>query len=299
MRTGALMSQLSKRYLVSILAALWTFGCSNNPLKPDPNRGDINLNGFSFEISDAVLFSNYFVYGETVFTIDKAAQMAASDVNVDGNQLTVADLVYLTLIINGDASPRPKPKLIPMVINYSHNFSGIMSVNNNVYIGAAFIVVSGQTTPVLLADDMGMVYAYNGTDTRILVWSRDGNSFTGDFLIVSGNVVSLEIATSEGQPTILENSSLELFHLHQNYPNPFSTMARISFALARDFSVSLNITDAGGREVFRHSGFHQAGTTEVDWNGTNQSGQIAPSGTYYCSLTVEGKTQRIKMLKVG
>jgi hypothetical protein len=297
MRTGALMPQLSKRYFVSILVALWTFGCSNNHLNPDPNRGDINLNGFSFEISDAVLFSNYFVYGETVFMIDKAAQMAATDVNVDGKQLTVADLVYLTLIVNDEASPRPK--LIPMVIDYSHNYSGIMSINNNVYIGAAFIVVTGETTPVLLANNMDMEYAYNGTDTRILVWSRDGNSFTGDFLNVSGHVVSLEMATSDGQPTILENSSLEMFHLHQNYPNPFSTKTRISFALARDFSVFLNITDAGGREVFRHSGFHQAGTSEVDWNGTNQSGQIAPNGTYYCSLTVEGKTQRIKMLKVG
>ncbi|MCK4460195.1 MAG: hypothetical protein KAW46_00235, partial [candidate division Zixibacteria bacterium] len=56
-------------------------------------RGDINLNGNSNEIADAVLFSNYFVKGLVVFNVNVQGQIAASDVNADGLTLSVADLV--------------------------------------------------------------------------------------------------------------------------------------------------------------------------------------------------------------
>ncbi len=71
-------------------------------------RGDINLNGFGYEIADAVLFSHYFIYGLPVFTINQAGQIAASDANADGLALTVADLVYLIRVVVGDALPYDK-----------------------------------------------------------------------------------------------------------------------------------------------------------------------------------------------
>ena len=49
------------------------------------DRGDINLNGVANEVADAVLLGNYFVYGLSVFTINIEGQIAASDVNADGN----------------------------------------------------------------------------------------------------------------------------------------------------------------------------------------------------------------------
>jgi hypothetical protein len=55
-----------------------------------------------YEIADAVLFSNYFIRGLPVFTINQAGQVAASDVNADGLVLTVADLVYLIRAVVGD-----------------------------------------------------------------------------------------------------------------------------------------------------------------------------------------------------
>ncbi|MFQ5452946.1 MAG: hypothetical protein ACE5D6_02015, partial [Candidatus Zixiibacteriota bacterium] len=81
------------------------------PPSNQADRGDINLNGVAYEIGDAVLFSNYFIYGLSVFTIDLARQIASTDVNADGLTLSVADLVLLIRIIIGDADPFPK--LIP------------------------------------------------------------------------------------------------------------------------------------------------------------------------------------------
>jgi len=282
------------RTTILVLSTLLLYGCDSNPVKPDPNRGDLNLNGLAFEIADAILYSNFFIYGPPVFSVDPRLQIAASDINVDGKQLTVADFVYLSLIVVGDASPRPK--LTPVEVRYTHDNQGVMSVKDYVQIGAAFIVVSGETTPTLLADNMEFNYTYNGTNTRILVWSQDGNSFTGDFLSVSGNVISLEMATFEGQPIIFETIIPEFFHLNQNYPNPFSSKTRISFALPEDSEFTLIINDYNGHEVFRVVGFAPAGVTEIDWDGTDKSGRQLSNGVYYCRLTIRGETQMIKML---
>ena len=46
--------------------------------------GDINLNNVSCEVGDAVLYSNYFIYGESVFAINLYAQIRQSDINQDG-----------------------------------------------------------------------------------------------------------------------------------------------------------------------------------------------------------------------
>ena len=73
------------------------------------NRGDLNLNGIAYEIADYVLYIQYFFFGIGVFTINVEAQIAASDVNGDGNALTFADLIYLYRVIVGDAMPVPGP----------------------------------------------------------------------------------------------------------------------------------------------------------------------------------------------
>jgi hypothetical protein len=70
------------------------------------DRGDLNLNGIANEIADAVLYSNYFLYGISALDpLFLEAQIAASDVNADGVPLTVGDLVYLLRIVVGDALP--------------------------------------------------------------------------------------------------------------------------------------------------------------------------------------------------
>jgi len=106
------------------------FECFNNPMpgKPLPipfvyyygggvdivhpgdidDRGDVNMNGVANEIADAVVFTNYFIYGFAAFTVSIEGQKAATEINGDGIALTVADLVYLIRVIVGDAMPLPK-----------------------------------------------------------------------------------------------------------------------------------------------------------------------------------------------
>jgi hypothetical protein len=261
-------------------ADFWNGGIDIVCVDSIDDRGDINLNGLANEIADAVLFSNYFVYGPGVFTVNSAGQIAATDINADGSVLTVADLVYLIRVVVGDATAIPK--LSPLAVSYTHNSKGVMTVKDNVEIGAAFVVVSGEATPVLLADNMEMLYAYDGVNTRVLVWSQGARSFTGDFLNVNAQVVSLEMATFEGQPVALEVLPTE-FALEQNYPNPFNPTTRISFNLPTKSDYTLTIYNVNGQEVKSFAGSAEAGVQHVEW----EAGSVVASGVYLYRLVAD------------
>ncbi|MCH7689911.1 MAG: T9SS type A sorting domain-containing protein [candidate division Zixibacteria bacterium] len=265
----------------------WNGGISIVCVNDAGNRGDINLNNLSNEVADAVLFSNYFVYGIVVFTIDPPAQIAATDVNADGTVLSVADLVYLIRIVIGDAQPLPKFTPTEVAVRYTHDINGVMSIKDDVQIGAAHIVISGEVTPILLADEMEIQYAFDGTNTRVLVWSVEGNSFTGDFLNVTGDVVSLEMATYEGHPVSLEVLPTE-YALNQNYPNPFNPSTVISFSLPTKSDYTLTIFNVNGQKVAAFDGSAEAGEHEVVW----EAGTVHASGIYFYRLVAENGSDR-------
>jgi len=144
-------------------------------------RGDVNLNEIGYEVADVVLFSQYFVYGAGVFVINPDGQIAATDANADGIVLSVADLVYMIRVVIGDANAYPKT-VVPVNASYVQTSAGVISVDADVEMGAALVVASGDLEPELLANDMDMIYNYDGVNTRILVYSINGESFTGEFL---------------------------------------------------------------------------------------------------------------------
>ncbi len=299
------MSNHSKQVLILILALFCAFGCSskpNDPVKPSFSHGDINLNGLANEVADAVLFSNYFVYGLGVFTVDQAEQIAETDVNKDGTSLTIADLVYLTRIVIGDAMP--KPKTDSLTVRYrQYTYSGILSVMDNVKIGAASIVLEGNVEPTLLANNMKLEYAYDAANdvTRTLVYSMGkGQSFTGEFMNTRGaNLIGVEMATFEGQPVKLELFYPDPFYLFQNYPNPFALETIIQFSLYSRSEATLIISNQEGTPVFELTQFYEAGFHLIDWKAQDEDRRKLPGGTYFCSLTVGGHTQSIEMFLIG
>jgi hypothetical protein len=254
------------------------------------DRGDINLNGIPNEVSDAVLLGNYFIYGLAVFTVNLEGQIAASDVNADGVVLSVADLVFMIRVVVGDAQPYNKVA-VPVNVRYSQSIDGRLSVNDDVAIGAAVLLVEGEVVPILLAAQMELKYNFDGTKTHILVWSIDGHSFTGDFLQVNGEVTSIEMATAEGNPAALNVIPTE-FTLHQNYPNPFNPKTIISFALPSASDYNLVIYNVNGQEVASFSGVAQnAGYYEIEWS----AGSFA-SGVYLYKLVAGRYTDIKKMI---
>ena len=85
-----------------------------------------------------------------------------------------------------------------------------------------------------------------------------------------------------------------------NVPNPFNPTTRIAFTLATTGPVDLSVFTVSGRSVrgLVHE-TRQAGLHEVVWDGTDDQGRRAASGTYYVRLvTTDGThTRPVVMLK--
>jgi hypothetical protein len=253
------------------------------------DRGDINLNGTANEIADAVLFSNYFVKGLSVFNVPGPnaphGQIAATDVNADGLTLSVADLVYLIRIIVGDALPYPKIGVEAHAYAYEN---GVMSVDAKM--GAAFVVLQGEVAPRLLAENMEMKYEFDGINTRVLVSKIDAEGFEGDFLAFDAPIVSVEMATYDGAP-VSAKAIPTSYKLHQNYPNPFNSTTTIAFGLPTGGDYTLTIYNVTGQKVTSFSGTAEAGTVTLDWDASDQA-----SGVYFYKLDTDNFTDTKKMV---
>ncbi len=250
-------------------------------------RGDINLNSVSNEIADAVLYSNYFIYGIGIFTVNTEGQIAASDVNADGLSLSVADLVYLIRVIVGDANAYPKVVATDAVVSYTGTH-----VSVDAEMGAALVVIEGNVEAELLAADMTIQSAFDGVNTRVLVYSLEGNSFSGEFLNANGNIVSVEFGSVDGA-TVNTTAKVipENFNLSQNYPNPFNPSTTVGFAIPAKSDVALTIYNVTGQKVAEFSGSYEAGVHTIEWDASAMA-----SGIYFYKLNAGDFSDTKKMV---
>jgi len=82
---------------------------------------------------------------------------------------------------------------------------------------------------------------------------------------------------------------LSTFNL-QLHPNPFNSMATISYTLPRPGWYVLSVVDVTGREAVRlGEGYREAGSYRKVWNG-----QTIPDGVYFIRLEADGESHSIK-----
>ncbi len=75
-----------------------------------------------------------------------------------------------------------------------------------------------------------------------------------------------------------------------NVPNPFNPRTEIAFTLAASGPVRLELYDIRGALVrVLHDGAMPGGDNRVVWDGRDDAGQPAPSGTYLCWLEADGR----------
>ncbi len=97
------------------------------------------------------------------------------------------------------------------------------------------------------------------------------------------------------------------FVLSQNFPNPFSANGgttsggnpgtKIIVGIPRDDRVSLAVYDLLGRQVrVLVSGARTTGRYEILWDGTDERGEVLPSGVYFYTLVGTNFVQTRKML---
>jgi hypothetical protein len=289
-------------------------------IPPKDDRGDINLNGVANEISDAVLFSNAFIYGCAVLGCPNDPlwpnRQLATDVNNDGYPMSVADLVYLIRIITGDANPFPEDgegKIAPFAdaadVSYSVDENMVIRTHSPVDVGAAAFVFHHTGVEVgmpVLAEEAGEMTirsADQDGEFRVLVYSMENNSIeagTYDLFTVptigEGFIELVEVQFSDAKGNMLAVNTAKVsppsaFALLQNYPNPFNAGTMIRFALPEASGWSLRVYNVVGQLVKEFKGQAEAGLVSVHWDAAN-----AASGIYFYRLDAGKFTDTKKMI---
>jgi len=290
--------------------------CVKHPDEID-DRGDVNLNAVAYEIGDAVVLTNYFIYGLAAFTVNIDGQVAASDVNADGFSLTVADLVYLIRVITGDALPVPK------VIPNEHDVSLAISQSGDMLsvktaaeceMGAGLLVFEydGVTPEIPTlgsnAQGMEMVYRIDEDEIRVLIYSlEEGRSisrYDGELLNIGFDgygeirLIETEFAGYNGEPmkSDLTQSLIPTeFEVSQNYPNPFNPTTTIDLAIPNACHWQMAIYNINGQMVRQYEGDCEAGYVKVTWDGTDEHGYQVASGIYFYKVSAGQFTETRKM----
>ncbi|HOT95684.1 MAG TPA: S8 family serine peptidase [bacterium] len=85
--------------------------------------------------------------------------------------------------------------------------------------------------------------------------------------------------------------------LEANYPNPFNAGTTIRYALPAAAPVRLELFDCSGRLVrLLVDATQTAGSHEIQWDGRDQEGRLAASGTYFYRLRSGGRESIRKLL---
>lgn len=158
-----------------------------------PLYGDININGFAYEIGDAITFLNYFM-GQIEFT---RRQYANSDCNRDGIQASISDLVYLIGIISGGGMLSSDPYMPvasdlknPSILSehrsvYSHldNYSSFeVNIECQESLGGAYFVLEFDQEKIEIesvlingsADNLNLSWAAENGELMVAVYNWDG-----------------------------------------------------------------------------------------------------------------------------
>ncbi len=155
-------------------------------------RGDLNLNGIPNEVSDAVLFSDYYFQGLAVFITDQSTQVEASDINANGLPLEFRDLIYLLRIIVGDALPFPKrTEVDTLTALFTQNtFSKYVRVESPHSLAGAILDFDGEITPDFLnaaPGDYFKEFQHQNGGTRVLIaGSQPGQGSGGIWFTYAG-----------------------------------------------------------------------------------------------------------------
>lgn len=268
----------------------------------DPNyfKGDPNMNGFFYEIADAVVVARRIIEGYGVWIINPPVQEGASDLNNNG-YADISDLVWFINIINDYVLP---PKMDPVsgqtLISVDN---GTVSINSNSEIGGALVRINhtGEIGTPVAANGMDILTQDVNGVLSVLIYSMEGNRIAAGQQILfslptSGEISVSEVQVSDAYGRLLDASAHvgaplpTSYSVAQNYPNPFNAKTQISFALPTAGDVSVNIYSITGQLVETLGGHFDAGMQSVTWDASNVA-----SGVYFYKVSAGEFNQTMKM----
>jgi len=268
------------------------------------DRGDINLNGIANEVADADLFSEYFIKGLKVFIINAAGQIAATDINRDGEVLKLEDLVYLERIVEGNALPFADSTISGQTNIIDNNYAKRVTIVTDQPKVKVWLKFKGEVTPTDNAGNTEQMWHYDGHFSRFLLnVSQTDNQEVIELLNYTGKgtLVEAQASTLEGYEIIIAIKEIgsnlpEKYILHQNFPNPFNGETSIRLDLPQAAKIKFEIVNVLGQVVYDFERQFSAGSHTIYWDGSSNLGQTVGSGVYYYRITAGDFVSSKKMM---
>jgi hypothetical protein len=121
----------------------------------------------------------------------------------------------------------------------------------------------------------------------------EGTPTYNDTLLIDQNM-NIEIILVDNN-----NDASEVYNtsLIGNYPNPFNPTTNISFSLANDSAVKIDVYNIKGQLIKTVANAeYEAGLHKITWNGKDTNGKKVSSGMYFYKLSTNNYTRVKKML---
>ena len=163
-----------------------------------------------------------------------------------------------------------------------YTYSGGTSLSCPLAAGVAALLVHAKPslTPVQIANAMRQTASRASTPDNLFGW---------------GILNALSAVTSVGGLRTIPTT----YSLLQNYPNPFNPKTTIQYYLPQSSVVSLKIYNLLGQEVRTLvSAARESSLKTIEWNGTNNSGNILASGVYFARLNAKSIDNTISYTEI-
>lgn len=135
---------------------------------------------------------------------------------------------------------------------------------------------------------IGLQYVFNNN------YDSTASLMTGPLALKFTTVPpSMFVGINNYKPTFNNNGR----YLEQNIPNPFSKTTKIFYTNINSENITISIYDIKGQLVKTLFSGHQLQSRySLEWSGTNDAGQIMPSGVYFCKLHTQTHTEMKKIV---
>ncbi len=152
-------------------------------------------------------------------------------------------------------------------------------------------------------------YAFGQAATLAAAPSPDGGYILAGWTFTPGNepwipgVYEARIVklAPDGEPTDVDDDQMDIIPtsvtMDQNYPNPFNPNTTIEFELPHRSQVKIEVFNLLGQKICSLLDEPKsAGTHQIQWTGTDDTGQPAATGIYFYRLHTDDTVETRKML---
>ncbi len=294
--------------VVGDLVDFYTTGSVTPPLSwglTNPATGDIDANGDLTALASGTT---------RVFLVDDiGATDTTGVISICDLYLVVPDVTVHTVF----------PDAVPITPDRDVDGMDIYSYELIFSFDAADVMVESITTAGTLTESWFTPVINTSNPGELFIAHAGSTPLSGSLPLIivnfegipgqEGQHTNLEITNilfNEGEPCALplngelnvvtgtEGVRIPAIRLEQNYPNPFNPWTKIRYSVSENGWARLQVFTPGGRLVTTLADrMHDAGIMyEVNWDGTNSTGDRVASGIYLYLLTDKGRMLSRKMI---